>query len=663
MRVTYWLSDPEGNAAQQDAWINITPVNDAPRFDPPASLVVKHDSAYVFDFAPYITDVDDPPSSLTLASDDTIHTSVNGSLVSFLFPISYVDQWAFVGLVVSDGRASAGKVVAVKVTQDDPPVVTRALPDVTMQEGETIAGVFDLDAYFTDPNNDALFFSYGYTHLAITIHANHSVDIAAESNWFGAERVTFRGTDPDGALAEDTIVATVLPVNDPPVLGPVPDLRVRYDENYTFDLEPYVSDPDTPLEGIVVTTSSLYVTVSGRSLTLLYPFALNGTVQPLTISVSDGTSTAARTIQVSVGSDRPPVLTRGLGDRTFLEDGTIVGAYDLRNFFSDPDGEILYFSSGNVSVVVMINPLGIVNLSAARDWFGAERVTFRARDVLGALAEDTVWMAVLPVNDAPSFLAIPTVYLNTTAGVLDLTPYLVDVDTNVSDITLTSSSANVTVVGRSLIFHYRGDADERLEIVASDGFLEGRASLDLVVRLPRTAERLPPILWWLLGIGGVAAVVAVAVWRHRRVEWVFLVTNGGLLLASVFRRGSASLDTDLMAGMMTAIMDFAKVSFSDEKQRELDEFSLGDRRVELVRGRQGYLAVVYTGRSPGRLERSMESLLAHIEAHYPNAFGSAVDTSEFMELPVLLMRFLNRAWWPFLSFPSGESSGTRPPGT
>jgi len=658
MRVTYWLSDPEGNAAWREAWINITPVNDAPRFDPPASLVVKHDLAYVFDFSPYIADVDDPPSSLTLVSDDPTHTNVTGFLVSFLFPVSYVDQWAFVGLIVSDGRASAGKVVAVKVTRDDPPVLTLALPDVTMQEGETVIGVFDLDGYFTDPNNDTLFFSYGYSHLAITIHGNHSVDIAAESNWFGAERVTFRGTDPYGALAEDTIVVTVLPVNDPPVLGPVPDLRVRYDANYTFNLEPYISDPDTPLEAIVVTTSSPYVTVTGRLLTLLYPFSLNGTVQDLTILASDGTSTASRTIRVTVGDDWPPVLTRKLGDRTLLEDGTILGAYDLRAFFTDPDGETLYFSSGNVNVLVSIDTLGVVNLSAVRDWFGAERVTFRARDALGALAEDTLWIAVLPVNDAPSFRSIPTLYLNTTSGVVDLTQYLVDVDTNVSDLALTSSSANVTVVGRSLVFHYRSDADERLEIVASDGFLEGRAFVEVVVRLPRTMERLPPILWWLFGIGGVATVVSVAVWRYRRVEWVFLVTNGGLLLASVFRRGSASVDTDLMAGMMTAIMDFAKVSFSDEKPRELDEFSLGDRRVELVQGKHGYLAAVYAGRTPGRLEHIMKSLLAHIEERHPGAFHSLVDTTEFKDIPVLLKRFMDRAWWPFLSFPSGKSSGT-----
>jgi hypothetical protein len=260
------------------------------------------------------------------------------------------------------------------------------------------------------------------------------------------------------------------------------------------------------------------------------------------------------------------------------------------------------------------------------------------------------------VNDAPLIRPIPTVYLNTTAGVVDLTPYLSDVDTNISNLVLTSLSANVTVVGRSLLFNYRADADERLEVVASDGFLQGRALVDIVVRLPRTQERLPPILWWFLGVGAVATVAGVAVWRYRRVEWMLLVTNGGLLMASVFRRGSASVDPDLMTGMMTAIMDFAKVSFSDEKPAELDEFSLGDRRVEIVQGKVGYLAAVYRGRMPGRLERNMESLLAHIEACYPEAFGSVVETSAFPELPVLLTRFIKRAWWPFMSLQSGKSS-------
>lgn len=105
------------------------------------------------------------------------------------------------------------------------------------------------------------------------------------------------------------------------------------------------------------------------------------------------------------------------------------------------------------------------------------------------------------------------------------------------------------------------------------------------------------LAWGLLTVG--LAALAIAMYRYRRVDRVFLVTNGGLLVASVSRRGAPTLDADLMTGMLTAIMDFTKKSFSDERPRELDYFSLGDRTVEIVQGKHAYLAAVYMGRTRG----------------------------------------------------------------
>ncbi len=654
MFVTYWLTDLQGNAASQRAWVNITPVNDAPAFTPPSAFVVKHNVSYSFDFSPYVTDVDDPPSQLSLISDDPAHATSAGLNVTFLYPSSYRNQWAFVGLTATDGRASTAKVVAVKVTDDDPPSLVRSLPDVTMLEGDARRGVFDLDDYFADPNSDALFFSYGYSHLNITIRANHSVDILAESDWNGVEQVTFRGTDPLGAIAEDTILVTVVPVNDPPTLGPVPDLVVHYDANYTFNLDPYIVDPDTPLDGINASTSSPYVSVSGHLLTLRYPLSLNGTVQDLTIWIGDGVNIASRTIRVTVSDDWPPVLQGKLADRTFLEDTVRPGAYDLSSFFDDPDGTPLFYSAGNVNILVSIDASGLVDLSATRDWFGTERVTFRATDASGALAEDTVWITVVPVDDAPVFWPVPTVYLSGTAGFLDLTPYLSDVDTNVSDLVLVASSRNATVVGQGLLLSYSGPTSEVMEVVVSDGLLTNRTSVTVVVTSPRSTEVIPGYLLWV-ALGGAAVVSAgFVLYRRRQIEWVFLVSNGGLLISSVSRRDPTVLDTDLMMGMLTAIMDFAKNSFSDETERGLEELDLGDRRVEIERGKSGYMAVVYRGRVPGSLPRLMRSLLAYLETRYPNAFGDVVDPATLESIPAHLKRFVDRSWWPFLTF--GDAS-------
>ena len=262
MRVTYWLRDPDGNAASQAAWLNITPVNDPPAFNPPTTFVVRFNRTYTFDFSPYMTDVDDPLAGLVLLSDDTLHTAVIDHNVSFLYPESMVGSWSFVGLTLSDGKVSVTKVIAVSITSDTPPTLIKPLPDQTLMEGEFRSNVFDLDMYFTDEDNDALYFATGYTHLTITIRADHTVDMQAEAEWSGWERVTFRGQDQYGAIAEDTIIVTVIPVNDAPRIGPIPDLRVRYDEPYGFNVDPYLSDPDTPADQLNLSTSSPFVTVS-----------------------------------------------------------------------------------------------------------------------------------------------------------------------------------------------------------------------------------------------------------------------------------------------------------------------------------------------------------------------------------------------------------------
>ncbi len=650
--VTYWLTDTSGQHASQNAWINVTPINDPPFFDPPPSLVVRYDSPYTFNFGPYIADVDDSIAQLTLSSDDPQRASVSGLNVTFLYPKSYLNQSVSVTLTVDDGKASTSKVIVVRVTSDYPPIVFLPLPDITLTEGERKEGVFDLDDYFDDPDGDILFYTYGYSNVNITIHANHSVDIEASGEWSGTEQVTFRAIDPYGAIAEDVILVTVLPIDDPPSLGPIPDLRVHYDELYTFNLEPYIFDPDTPMEEISVSASSPYVSVVGRLLMLLYPVGLNNTVQNLTISASDGTSEVSKTIRVTVGDDYPPVLKAKLPDRFFMEDTQLAAAYNLSLFFEDPEGDVLYYSSGNVSVLVTIGDWGVVDLRAARDWSGAERVTFRATDPLDGLSEDTVWIRVLPINDPPYFRPIPRQVLNQTTAYLDLRPYLGDVDNEMSELTLSTSSQNATIIGLGVLFNYQGDATENVEIVVSDGSLTNRTTISVVVALPPPG--VPTYLFWLPLPFVAAAVVAFVIYRYRKVEWAFLVNNAGLLICSASRKGRTPVDLDLMSATLTAITNAAEKSFSDETERRLEEFVLGEKRVAIVRGTYSYLSAVYLGRTPGSLLKLMRSTLGVIEGRHEEALEERIlESSELGDIPEMLQDLIIRGSWPFR--PSAET--------
>lgn len=80
------------------------------------------------------------------------------------------------------------------------------------------------------------------------------------------------------------------------------------------------------------------------------------------------------------------------------------------------------------------------------------------------------------------------------------------------------------------------------------------------------------------------------------IEDLFVIeANTGILLARRSREEDRELDADLLAGMLTAIMDFAKTSFArgDDQLRDL---TLGERRVALERGTRMIVAAVFRGR-------------------------------------------------------------------
>lgn len=659
-RVTYWLSDPQGRVATQQAWINVTHVNQPPTFVPPGVLYVHYNQTYRFDFGPYISDIDTPRSQLLLTTDDPVHTSVAGFNVSFTYPFSLLNDWVFVNLTVSDGQLSVAKVVAIQVTADSPPAVLTPLPDVTLNEGQTRRDVFNLDNYFTDPDGGLLFFSAGNAHVNVTIEANHSVDIAAPAGWWGQDQVTFRAKDPTGAIAEDTITVTVLHVDQPPSIGPVPNLVVRFDLPYSFDVDPYLSDPDTPTSQLILTASDPYAYVSGHLLTFLYPASLNNTVRSVILTVSDGAGSASRTILVTIGADTPPVLSRKMPDASFLEGTVARGVYTLSQYFTDPDGTVLYWTSGNRSVRVTIHANSSVDLSAVPYWHGTERVTFRATDPAGALQEDSVWITVLPVDHAPYFKPVPRQVLNTTTTYLLLAPYMADPDSNVSTLTLVdTNSSHAIVLGQGILLTYYEDTTEYVRVVLSDGNLTNSTIIVVSVQLPaptRTvSEIVPTWLYWLPVPLLAAGLAGFVVYRRRQLEWAFLVTNDGLLVSSVSRRGPVEIDTDLVSGMLTAIMDFAKTSFSDEKERNLEGLEMGDKRVALVRGSHAFLAVVYRGRTPGRLLALMRSLVEKIEREHGDAIGEIVDTAKLGDVPLLLERLLTRGNLPFVWYRGAQA--------
>jgi hypothetical protein len=640
--VTICLRSTENLTASQALWINITPVNDPPTISGLPDLIVHYDDAYTFNYLPYVNDKETPREKLILDVFDGYeedYITIDGSNVTYNYPQKLVGEIIYVTVTVSDGEDIAQDIITIQVTSDYVPKLVKALPDVWLFEGTTKYNVFDLDDYFMDPDSDAIYYSFGATHLDIEIKGNHSVDITASSEWTGSELVTFRARDPMGALAEDLIVITVIPVNDPPLIKNVPDFVIRYDHDYRFDLTPYIQDNDNETEELTIIASDIdhihIDDLNNMVIVINYPIDYLGETLPVRLTVTDGLDYSFQVIMISVTDDYPPELLQPLPDVVFLEDMPLINGLNIDDYFLDIDGDVLYYTTGQKYVNITINPDLSVDFRSPQNWFGSEMVYFRATDPTGALKEDCIIVTVLPVNDPPSINEIPAQFGNESERwVLDLTPFVFDVDNNISDLIIEVNNDYVVVSGNELIFLGSRDMPKSIELTVSDGQFTDNEIIDVNIRITKAPAS---ATFWDLFINLLPFLVLIILivliitgWIYRKkhqftVEEVFLIHRGGTLINHLMHKTQANVDDVIFSGMFTAVQEFIKDTFSkddgsgretNENEWVLDELSLGENKIIIEQGGNTYLAVIFNGPGSKPLRRLVGKVLGTIETKY-----------------------------------------------
>ena len=99
------------------------------------------------------------------------------------------------------------------------------------------------------------------------------------------------------------------------------------------------------------------------------------------------------------------------------------------------------------------------------------------------------------------------------------------------------------------------------------------------------------------------AEIALARSRSYRVEQIYLIhRKTGMLLAQASRNAGLMEDADLVVGMLTALQDFARDSFTSTKQDDLEVLQIGEFKVWLLHGPLAILAIVVRGRLPQELQ-------------------------------------------------------------
>lgn len=125
-----------------------------------------------------------------------------------------------------------------------------------------------------------------------------------------------------------------------------------------------------------------------------------------------------------------PIYERFIPDEVWNEDTESENVYNLDDYFSDRDGDVLeYGVEGNVKIDVLIDG-SLVSLMPEENWHGSEHVRFIASDGSLNIKSDDVVFVVLNVNDAPEFLEMDDIKV--VAGELvKIIPNVTDADNDI----------------------------------------------------------------------------------------------------------------------------------------------------------------------------------------------------------------------------------------
>jgi hypothetical protein len=487
-----------------------------------------------------------------------------------------------------------------------------------------------------DPGDDTLQYQWDWENDGVW-DTDWSTEFIVDHTWSSMGTYTVMVRVTDGVdFGNDTATVNVTVRKEPPIIGNLGIVKVRYNAPYIMDLTSYVSDADTDLGDLAVWTDDPQnITVDGLKITLEYSEEVRGETIYVNVFVSDGEQFDNSTLGVEVTANYPPTLINPIPDVEFYEDNISQNEFNLNDYFEDQDGETLEFEINHTSqfLYVIKDDDGWVSFWTSPNWAGTELVIFRAEDPNNAYIQDMILVTVIPVNDPP--IALGQIQHTTVSEnknwTINLHQYFIDID---SPLEFSCNNPEITIDQLNGTATWTPGGKKELKGViftADDG--EYSVSLDPVdLKVPTPT----PFNWLLMILPFILGLLVFAVYREIRyrytIEEVFLVDNAGVLLVHMSRGESKAIDAKLVSGMLTAVQEFVKDSFmgangADETEDivsdegTLGKLEYGDFQIVMERGNYTFLSAVISGYDNKRLRNRMRDVVEEFEEKYKDTLA------------------------------------------
>lgn len=159
-----------------------------------------------------------------------------------------------------NGESASDEFTLSIVDPNDPPVVTNAISDITLEEGFVSSQVSLVDV-FSDPDNDVLTITAQSSNLDVVEVAVEDDQLTLTEVGLGTSIITVTANDGNGSTVSDEFTVTIVEANNPPVVvNPIKDTELEEGFASTqISLTEVFSDPDN--DDLTFTASSSNRTV------------------------------------------------------------------------------------------------------------------------------------------------------------------------------------------------------------------------------------------------------------------------------------------------------------------------------------------------------------------------------------------------------------------
>lgn len=447
----------------------------------------------------------------------------------------------------------------------------------------------------------------------------------------GAHWVNVTIDDGNGGIDWHNFTLTVNNTNDAPVIITLDVLNAIEDQLYSVN---YIADDDDgDTISWALTTEAEWLTLNPST------GALSGTPTNLevgnwdvTILCDDGNNgTASQTFTVTViNVNDAPIIDYYSPPATYptIEEGLEL-EFDIT--YSDED-------SDTFTVIWTLDGLNVREdvpfwtYIPEFDTAGDHEIIVNVTDDGSASVENRWIVIVTATNRAPIIEEFTPMNLKPTldSGASELTFSVNATDPDDDQMTYEWLVDGIDTGERTSTFNFErslyGAGTHNLTVIITDD--EGIATTqtwNVEVQPSKKDESDDGLLYAILAIIVIVIILIVVFFillkKRAKIEDIFLISNGGVLLAHKSMELRPDRDEDILSGMLTAIQDFAKDAFTTKSKSGLKRLDFGDSVIHLKRGKGFFIAVVLAGQEPANFESKLDKTIENIESNFGEALA------------------------------------------